>query len=59
MRQGVHVMPLGWDDLVPRIVSEAGLRRERAVLGRILVGSAVTGMAAEGTRLLVLGAERL
>jgi len=26
MCQGVHIMPLGWDDLVPRIVSEAGLR---------------------------------
>jgi methylenetetrahydrofolate reductase (NADPH) len=24
--QGVHIMPLGWDDLVPEIVAEAGLR---------------------------------
>jgi methylenetetrahydrofolate reductase (NADPH) len=24
--QGAHIMPLGWDDLVPRIVSAAGLR---------------------------------
>jgi 5,10-methylenetetrahydrofolate reductase len=23
--QGVHIMPMGWDDLVPEIISEAGL----------------------------------
>jgi methylenetetrahydrofolate reductase (NADPH) len=23
--QGVHIMPLGWDDLVPEIISQAGL----------------------------------
>jgi methylenetetrahydrofolate reductase (NADPH) len=23
--QGVHIMPLGWDELVPQIVGEAGL----------------------------------
>jgi len=23
--QGVHIMPLGWDELVPEIIEEAGL----------------------------------
>ena len=23
--QGVHIMPLGWDDLVPEIINEAGM----------------------------------
>jgi methylenetetrahydrofolate reductase (NADPH) len=23
--QGVHIMPLGWDDTVPEIIEEAGL----------------------------------
>ncbi len=27
---GIHIMPLGWDDLVPQIVDGAGLRSERA-----------------------------
>jgi methylenetetrahydrofolate reductase (NADPH) len=26
--QGVHIMPLGWDDLVPEIIKEAGLGTE-------------------------------
>jgi methylenetetrahydrofolate reductase (NADPH) len=25
MCQGVHLMPLGWDDTVPEIIKEAGL----------------------------------
>ena len=28
--QGIHLMPIGWDDLVPRVLEEAGLlERER------------------------------
>ena len=23
--QGVHIMPLGWDELVPEVIEEAGL----------------------------------
>jgi 5,10-methylenetetrahydrofolate reductase len=26
--QGVHIMPLGWDELIPDILNEAGLSRE-------------------------------
>jgi 5,10-methylenetetrahydrofolate reductase len=26
--QGVHIMPLGWDDLVPEVINEAGLSME-------------------------------
>ena len=26
--QGVHIMPLGWDELIPDIISEAGLSSE-------------------------------
>jgi methylenetetrahydrofolate reductase (NADPH) len=26
--QGVHIMPLGWDDLVPQVINEAELVRE-------------------------------
>ncbi len=25
---GLHIMPVGWEDIVPRIVTEAGLRLE-------------------------------
>jgi methylenetetrahydrofolate reductase (NADPH) len=25
LSQGVHIMPLGWDELVPQIITEAGL----------------------------------
>jgi 5,10-methylenetetrahydrofolate reductase len=26
--QGVHIMPLGWEDLIPEVISEAGLEQE-------------------------------
>lgn len=28
---GIHLMPVGWDEIVPRIVTEAGLRPEKNV----------------------------
>jgi methylenetetrahydrofolate reductase (NADPH) len=28
--QGVHIMPLGWDELVPEIISEAGVVPQRS-----------------------------
>ncbi len=32
--QGVHIMPLGWDELIPKVISEAELGREvRALSG--------------------------
>jgi methylenetetrahydrofolate reductase (NADPH) len=30
--QGVHIMPLGWDELIPDILKEAGLTREAGTL---------------------------
>ena len=29
---GIHLMPVGWDEIVPRIVTEAGLLREKNVV---------------------------
>jgi 5,10-methylenetetrahydrofolate reductase len=31
--QGVHVMPLGWDELVPEIINEAELGLRVRILG--------------------------
>ena len=31
--QGVHIMPLGWDELVPQVITEAELNREALVQG--------------------------
>ena len=31
--QGVHIMPLGWDELVPQVITEAELHREALVQG--------------------------
>lgn len=31
--QGVHIMPLGWDELVPQVITESDLKREALVQG--------------------------
>jgi 5,10-methylenetetrahydrofolate reductase len=29
---GIHLMPVGWDEIVPRIVTEAGLLPEKDIV---------------------------